>query len=253
MIPSRIPTYEDLSLPLVMKKLSLKSSGLILVTGPTGSGKSTSLAAMLNHINHEFQGHIITIEDPVEFIHKPNRSLIHQREVGQHTSTFIGALRSALREDPDIIMVGEMRDLETMRLALHAAETGHLVLATLHTRSAPQTLDRIVSVFPSEEQPMIRQMLADSLSAILCQSLVPTLDMSGRVAAFELLVSTSAVRNLIREGKLHQIPSAIQTGTQHGMVSMDQSLRRLVASKRISMEAAQRVSLNPSLFKLRSR
>ena len=249
LIPSRIPTFEDLGLPPVLQNLTLQRAGLILVTGPTGSGKSTSLAAMIEHINQSLPCHVITIEDPIEYLFTGRKALIHQREVGRHTRGFTNALRSAVREDPNVVMVGEMRDLETMRLALHAAETGHMVLSTLHTRSAPQTLDRVVSVFPTEEQAMVRQMLAESLTAVLCQSLLPRADAGGRVAAFELLVANTAIRNLIREGKLHQIPSAIQTGTQLGMASLDQSLRRLVASRVVSGEEAQRASLNPALFK----
>ncbi|MDR7555309.1 MAG: type IV pilus twitching motility protein PilT [Armatimonadota bacterium] len=238
LIPDRIRTLDELEMPPILKDLAMRDRGLILVTGPTGSGKSTTLAAMVDHINEHREHHIITIEDPIEFVHRPKKCNINQREVGPHTLSFAAALRSALREDPDVILVGEMRDLETIQQALTAAETGHLVLSTLHTNSAPQTINRIVDVFPTHQQEQIRTQLAESLLGVIAQTLIPTLDGQGRVAALEIMVATPAVRNMIRENKVHQLPSAIQTGAREGMQSLDQHLKTLVKQRRISPEEA---------------
>ncbi|OQY27897.1 MAG: twitching motility protein PilT [Candidatus Cloacimonetes bacterium 4572_55] len=247
-IPEEIRTFEELGLPDVLKSLCLKEKGLILLTGPTGSGKSTTLATMVDHINENRECHIITIEDPVEFFHHSKTSLINQREVGDSTHSFSNALRVALREDPDVILVGEMRDLETISLALTAAETGHLVLATLHTSSAAKTIDRIIDIFPKEQQSQVRSMLSESLEAVLSQKLLPTKDGNSRVVACELLITTTAVRNLIREEKIYQIPSVIQAGSKMGMQTLDHDLSRLVMEGKIDrMEAAQRAD-NPKLF-----
>ncbi|MCZ6602549.1 MAG: type IV pilus twitching motility protein PilT [Planctomycetota bacterium] len=226
-IPTTIPSFEDLALPDTFRTFTTLERGLVLVTGPTGSGKSTTLAAMIDLINEESQRHIITIEDPIEFVHPPKRSLVNQREVGRHTHSFANALRSALREDPDVILLGEMRDLETISLAITAAETGHLVFGTLHTNNAAKTVDRIINVFPAGEQAQIRAMLAESLQAVISQVLLPKFDGQGRIAAHEILISTSAVQAMIREGKTHQIPSAIQTGRKAGMRSMEQAITKL--------------------------
>ncbi len=225
-IPTVIPTLESLNLPPIFMQLCEKERGLVLVTGPTGSGKSTTLAAMVDHINNTWDAHILTVEDPIEFVHQSKRCLVNQREVGPHTGSFANALKSALREDPDVILVGEMRDLETISLALTAAETGHLVFGTLHTSSAAKTIDRIIDVFPSGQQGQIRTMLSESLEAVIAQRLLKKKG-GGRVAATEILVGVPAVRNLIREAKLHQIPSAMQTGSQHGMQTMDAALADL--------------------------
>jgi twitching motility protein PilT len=238
LIPSRILTLDELEMPPVLKDLAMKERGLILVTGPTGSGKSTTLAAMVDFINEQRAHHIITIEDPIEFVHAPKNCNINQREVGSHTQSFSAALRSALREDPDVILVGEMRDLETIQQAITAAETGHLVLSTLHTNSAPQTISRIVDVFPPHQQEQIRVQLADALLGVVAQTLIPTIDGKSRVAALEIMVATPAVRNMIRENKVHQLPSAIQTGAREGMQSLDQHLKTLVKLRRISAEEA---------------
>ena len=226
-IPTVIPSLESLDLPQILKDLCTKERGLVLVTGPTGSGKSTTLAAMVDVINQTWDAHILTVEDPIEFVHPPKRCLVNQREVGPHTHSFSDALKSALREDPDVILVGELRDLETISLALTAAETGHLVFGTLHTSSAPKTIDRIIDVFPSGQQGQIRTMLSESLEAVVAQSLLKKKG-GGRIAACEILVGTPAVRNLIRENKLHQIPSMMQTGQRAGMQTLEMALQELV-------------------------
>ena len=227
-IPQRVPSLPSLHAPALLHELAQRSRGLVLVTGQTGSGKSTTLAAMVDSLNETQSKHIVTIEDPIEFVHTSKRCLIQQRELVTHTESFASALRSALREDPDVILVGELRDLETMRLAITAAETGHLVLATLHTSSAAKTMDRMVDVFPAEEKNMVRSLLSESLIAVISQVLCKRLDGAGRVAAFEVMVSTPAVRNLIREGKVAQLYSAIQTGRAVGMQTMEQSMAALV-------------------------
>jgi len=242
-IPEIIPTLDELHLPPIFKKLLALPNGLILVTGPTGSGKSTTLAAMVDDINTNEACHIITIEDPVEFVHHSKKSLLNQRQVHRDTHDFAAALRSSLREDPDVILIGEMRDLETIRLALTAAETGHLVLATLHTRTAPTSINRIVDVFPTGEKNMIRNMLSESLQAVICQTLVPKIS-GGRVAALEIMVGTPAIRNLIREDKIAQMVSAIQTGSEQGMITLDQYLQTLSAKKLIDPQTAMITSLN---------
>lgn len=247
-IPSETPTLAQLNMPPILAELCLKEKGLILVTGPTGSGKSTTLAAMVNHVNENKSCHVITIEDPIEFVHVPKNCLIHQRELGEHTHSFAAALRSALREDPDVILVGEMRDLETTSLAITAAETGHLVMATLHTNSAAKTLDRAIDIFPPESRDQVRTMLSESILAIIAQALIPKRDGTGRVAALEILVATTAVRNLIRENKTFQIPSLIQTGQQFGMQSLDSHLRELVNRGIIAKEEALKKALDPKLF-----
>ncbi|MCC6933499.1 MAG: type IV pilus twitching motility protein PilT [Deltaproteobacteria bacterium] len=226
LIPSKILTLEQLGMPAILTQLTRKEKGLILVTGPTGSGKSTTLAAMLNLVNEENEGHILTIEDPIEFVHTNKKCIVNQREVGPHTMSFGSALRAALREDPDFILVGEMRDLETVQLALTAAETGHLVFGTLHTSSAPKTMDRIIDVFPAAQQAQVRAMLSESLQAVITQTLCKKIG-GGRVAALEILIGTSAVRNLIREGKIHQIPSMMQTSQNVGMRTMAMSIKEL--------------------------
>ncbi len=248
LIPSTVRSLDDLEMPPVLKDLAMKDRGLVLVTGPTGSGKSTTLAGLVDQMNRNREDHIITIEDPIEFVHQPKKCNINQREVGPHTMSFSAALRSALREDPDIILVGEMRDLETIAQALTAAETGHLVLSTLHTNSAPQTISRIVDVFPPSQQDQIRVQLADALLGVVSQTLIPTLDGKGRVAAIEVMVSTPAVRNLIRENKVQQLPTAIQTGARDGMQSLDQHLKTLVKLRRIAMEEAIRRAVDGQAF-----
>jgi twitching motility protein PilT len=246
-IPTKILSTEQLGLPPIVKKLCDREKGLVLVTGPTGSGKSTTLAAMVDHINSTFEGHIITIEDPIEFTHRSKKCLVNQRELGDHTHSFANALRAVLREDPDVILVGEMRDLETIQLAITAAETGHLVFATLHSPSAPQTVDRIIDVFPAGQQPQIRAQFADAIEAVLTQTLCKK-KAGGRVAALEILVGNAAVRNLIREGKVHQIPSAMQVGQKDGMQTMDAALVDLANRGIISREEAQTKSMTPNLF-----
>ena len=237
-IPSEVLTLEDLGLGNVFRQLSMLPRGLVLVTGPTGSGKSTTLAAMIDYINSNRYEHILTIEDPVEFVHRSKRCLINQREVHRDTHGFAQALRSALREDPDVILVGELRDLETIRLALTAAETGHLVFGTLHTTSAAKTIDRIIDVFPGEEKSMVRSMLSESLQAVVSQALLKRMS-GGRVAAHEILIATAAVRNLVREDKVAQIYSAIQTGGNLGMQTLDASLAKLVADNLVARDEAQ--------------
>lgn len=237
-IPSVIATVEQLGLPQVINKLAMLHKGLVLVTGPTGSGKSTTLAAMIDQINKSKRSHIITIEDPVEFVHQSKGCVINHREVGVHTQTFKSALRGALREDPDIILVGELRDLETIELALEAASTGHLVFATLHTQSAAKTIDRIIDVFPAHQQAQIRTTLSETLKGVVAQNLFKRVDKKGRLAVIEVLVVTAAVSNLIREGKTFQIPSTIQTGKKYGMQSLDDAILDALSSRKIGAEDA---------------
>ena len=246
-IPSKVLTCDDLGMGQIFKDLAVKPRGLVLVTGPTGSGKSTTLAAMLDYLNDGYYKHILTVEDPIEFVHQSKKSLINQREVHRDTLGFNEALRSALREDPDVIMVGEMRDLETIRLALTAAETGHCVFGTLHTTSAAKTIDRIVDVFPAEEKSMVRSMLSESLQGVISQTLLKKKG-GGRVAAHEIMIGTPAIRNLIREDKIAQMYSAIQTGGAVGMITMDQTLKNLVQKGLITPEAAREKAKTPENF-----
>ncbi|MFM2067872.1 MAG: hypothetical protein RLZZ584_2781 [Pseudomonadota bacterium] len=247
-IPDKVMTLEDLKTPKVFADLSLKPRGLVLVTGPTGSGKSTTLAAMVNHMNENAFGHILTVEDPIEFVHESKKCLVNQREVGPQTKSFENALRSALREDPDAILVGELRDLATIRLALTAAETGHLVFGTLHTSSAAKTIDRIVDVFPGDEKEMVRAMLSESLLAVIAQQLCRVRDGNGRVAAHEIMLGTSAIRNLIRENKVAQMYSIIQTGQSQGMQTLDQCLIELVKRNVITPAEARTKARIPENF-----
>nr|WP_228519809.1 MULTISPECIES: type IV pilus twitching motility protein PilT [unclassified Methylophilus] len=243
-IPSKVLTLDELNAPKVFKDIADTPRGIVLVTGPTGSGKSTTLAAMIDYINESQMSHVLTVEDPIEFVHTSKKSLINQREVGPHTQSFENALRSALREDPDVILVGEMRDLETIRLALTAAETGHLVFGTLHTSSAAKTIDRVVDVFPAAEKEMVRSMLSESLRAVISQTLCKTKDEQGRVAAHEIMMGTPAIRNLIRENKIAQMYSAIQTGQSMGMQTLDQNLQDLVKRNVISAAEARTKAAN---------
>jgi len=248
LVPSRIPDAQELGVPREIMRFCDLPRGLVVVTGATGSGKSTTLAAMIDSINSRHNRHVLTIEDPIEFVHENKRSLVNQREVGTNTKSFAAALRSALREDPDIILVGEMRDLATIRLAITAAETGHLVFGTLHTNSAAGTVDRIIDAFPAGEQAQIRVMLAESLRGVVAQRLLPAAGGEGRVAAFEVLVNTSAMSNLIREARAHQIDGMMQTGRKDGMITLDQSLRALVDAGALDAMEAMRHARNPNAF-----
>ena len=248
-IPSRVQSLDDLHCPAIFRQIADQPRGIVLVTGPTGSGKSTTLAAMVDHINENEYGHILTVEDPIEFVHESKKCLINQREIGPHSMSFANALRSSLREDPDVIMVGEMRDLETIRLAMTAAETGHLVFATLHTSSAAKTIDRIIDVFPAEEKEMVRAMLSESLRAVISQTLLKTKDGTGRVAAHEIMIGTPAIRNLIREAKVAQMYSAIQTGQSFGMQTLDQNLMELVKRNQVALDEARSKAVNKETFK----
>ncbi len=245
LIPRKIPTLEELALPGVLEDLSRRVRGLLLVTGPTGSGKSTTLASMINQINRERAEHIITIEDPIEYLHDHHKSIINQRELGHDTHSFGNALRAVLREDPDVLLVGEMRDLETIKLAITCAETGHLVMATLHTNNAAESVDRMIDVFPAQEQEQIRVQLSNNLVGIISQQLLPRAGQPGRIAAIEVMVASSAIRNLIRENKAHQITSTIQTSKESGMQTMDQALRDLNKQSLITYDVAMRRAQNP--------
>ncbi len=248
-IPSKVLTLEQLGAPKIFHKIAGYKKGMVLVTGPTGSGKSTTLAAIIDYINHSRHEHILTVEDPIEFVHVPDKCIINQREVGSHTRSFANALRSALREDPDVILVGEMRDLETISLALTAAETGHLVFGTLHTSSAPETVDRIVDVFPHEQQQQVRTMVATALKSVISQSLLRKADGKGRIASHEIMIMTPAIQNLVRENKLFQIPSIMQTAKGDGMILMEDSLKQLAYAGKITRQAAMAQLNNPDLFK----
>jgi len=247
-IPSRVLSLEELATPKIFAELSLKPRGLVLVTGPTGSGKSTTLAGMINHVNENIMGHVLTVEDPIEFVHESKKCLINQRELGPQTLSFANALRSALRDDPDVILIGEMRDLETIRLALTAAETGHLVFGTLHTSSAAKTIDRIVDVFPAAEKDMTRSMLSESLIAVISQTLLKRKDGSGRIAAHEIMIGTPAIRNLIRENKIAQMYSVIQTSLGMGMQTLDQCLQELIRRNLIGPAEARLAAKQGEMF-----
>ena len=247
-IPYKILTIEELSLPPICRVMCEYKNGLVLVTGPTGSGKSTTLAAMVDHINAESEEHIITLEDPIEFVHEQKKSIISQREIGNHCLSFANGLRAALREDPDVIMVGEMRDLDTIQLAMTAAETGHLVFGTLHTRNAPKTVDRIIDVFPQERQSQIRTMLSESLRGVISQTLLKRADGQGRIGAYEILVANTGIRSLIREQKTFQIGSAVSTGKKEGMQTLDQHLLDLFREGKITADEALRACDNPTPF-----
>jgi len=247
-IPSKILSADDLGLPEGVRRMTNFKKGLVLVTGPTGSGKSTTLAALIDLINSTRKEHILTLEDPLEFIHENKESLLNQRQIGDHTDSFASALRAALREDPDIILVGEMRDLITIQLAMSAAETGHLVFGTLHTNTAAKTIDRIIDVFPTDQQQQVRAMLSESLKGVVCQQLLKTVDGKGRAAAFEIMLGTPAIANLIREAKSHQIPSIIQTAKKDGMQLMDQHLLDLLKTKKVNPEEAYRCSIDKKQF-----
>ena len=247
-IPTKILSAEELNLPDGVLRMTNFKKGLVLVTGPTGSGKSTTLAAMIDLINSTRKEHIITLEDPLEFIHENKQSLLNQRQIGEHTESFASALRAALREDPDIILVGEMRDLTTISLAMSAAETGHLVFGTLHTNTAAKTIDRIIDVFPTDQQEQVRAMLSESLKGVVCQQLLKTVEGKGRIAALEIMIGTPAIANLIREGKTFQIPSIIQTAKKDGMQLMDQHLLDLLKTKRVNPEEAYRCSIDKKQF-----
>lgn len=247
-IKNSVPSFEDLNLPDILKELSAKDRGLILVTGPTGCGKSTTLAAIIDYLNEHSSKHIISIEDPVEYIHTNKQCLVNQREVGQHTNEFKNALRSAMREDPDVIMVGEMRDMETVSLALTAAETGHLVFSTLHTSSAVKTIDRIIDIFPAESKDQIRTMLSESIVGVISQRLLPKSSGKGRALAMEIMIANSAVKNLIREDKIFQIPNIMQSNVDGGMCTMDSSLESLVQKGEIARDDAKKVAADPSNF-----
>jgi twitching motility protein PilT len=247
-IAATVPALETLGAPAVLAELALKPRGLVLVTGPTGSGKSTTLAAMLDFYNRSRRGHIITVEDPIEFVHPPQQCLVSQREVGRHTHGFAAALRAALREDPDVILVGELRDLDSMRLALSAAETGHLVLGTLHTASAAKTIDRIIDAFPAHEKELVLSMLSESLEGVVAQTLCRSANGAGRVAAHEVMLGTPAIRNLIREGKVAQMNASLQTGASQGMQTLDQSLTELVRRQRITPAEARLHAKVPAQF-----
>jgi len=247
-IPNEVLTMEQLQCPEIFKSIAMLPRGICLVTGPTGSGKSTTLAAMMDYRNQNEKGHILTIEDPIEFVHQSKACLISQRELGPHTKSYANALKAALREDPDVILVGEMRDLETISLALTAAETGHMVFGTLHTSSAPKTIDRLIDVFPAAEKDMVRAMLSESLKAVISQALLKTADGKGRIAAHEIMLGTPAIRNLIRENKIPQMVSVMQTGMRDGMQTLDSNLQTLVKARKIKQEEALEKCNNKKLF-----